>query len=171
MKNLVLIGFMGCGKSTLAVELSKICGRFVLDSDKIIEQSSGISVKEFFARFGEETFRKKEGEFVSWVESSVRGAIIATGGGMPIYHDLKPMGKVVFLSISFEAICARLSQQDYDSRPLFANLSQAKELFLARQESYKAQADIILDATSQDLAQRVLEQCALLPKATLDKNL
>lgn len=158
--NIVLIGFMGSGKSTLAVELSKACGWFALDTDKVIEQSSGISVKEHFARFGEQAWRKREGEFVKWASSHIQHAIIATGGGMPIYHNVKPMGVVVFLSMSFEAICARLSEKERESRPLFSNLTQAKELFTQRQDSYKSQADIILDATKPNLAQSLLEQLA-----------
>ena len=158
--NIVLIGFMGSGKSTLSIELSKACGWFALDTDKVIEQSSGMSVKEHFARFGEQAWRKREGEFVKWASSHIQRAIIATGGGMPIYHNVKPMGVVVFLSIGFEAICARLSEADYASRPLFADHSAAKELFTQRQDSYKSQADIILDATKPNLAQSLLEQLA-----------
>lgn len=158
--NIVLIGFMGSGKSTLAIELSKACGWFALDTDKIIEQSSGTSVREYFVRFGEQAWRKREGEFVKWARSHIRRAIIATGGGMPIYHNVKPMGVVVFLSISFEVICARLSEEERGYRPLFSNLAQAKKLFAQRQDSYKYQADIILDATKPNLTQSLLEQLA-----------
>ena len=64
MQNIVLIGFMGCGKSTLARELGRVSGRFVLDSDMLIEQREGISVAGYFARYGEGAFREREREFI-----------------------------------------------------------------------------------------------------------
>lgn len=146
MQNIVLIGFMGSGKSTLARELGKVSGRFVLDSDMLIEQREGMSVAEYFARYGEQAFREREREFIGWVESSVRGAIISTGGGMSAHNSVKPMGVVVYLDIAFERICARLSQSDVAKRPLFSDKTKAFELFTKRQALYQAQADITLDA-------------------------
>lgn len=146
MQNIVLIGFMGCGKSTLARELGRVSGRFVLDSDMLIEQREGISVAEYFAHYGEEAFREREREFIDWVESSVHGAIISTGGGMSAHNSVKPMGIVVYLDMAFERICTRLSQSDLAKRPLFGDRTKALELFTKRQAIYQAQADITLNA-------------------------
>lgn len=158
--NIVLIGFMGSGKSTLARELGKLSSRFVLDSDELIQKRVGMSVRAYFAQHGERAFREREREFISWVESSVRGAIISTGGGMPIFHGVKGMGVVVFLDIGFEQICARLSKQALAKRPLFANKAAARELFTQRHDLYRAQADITLNATleAKELARELISR-------------
>lgn len=156
--NIVLIGFMGSGKSTLAQALALESSRFMLDSDALIQQRVGQSMKEYFASFGEEAFRAREAEFIAWVSSSVRGAIIATGGGMPIFHSVKEMGLVVYLRADFDAICARLDSEQIAARPLFGDMDNARRLFDSRRALYEKSAHLTIDATKppHTLAQEIL---------------
>ena len=144
--NIVLIGFMGSGKTTLARELSKICDAFVLDSDCLIEQRVGMCISEYFEYFGEKAFREQERLFIEWASISVQNCVIATGGGMPIYNDVHPMGQVVFLSLDFETICRRMVDSECAKRPLFSNIDEARQLFYSRQKYYEQSANIIVDA-------------------------
>ena len=76
----------------------------MLDTDHIIEQNMGKSVSEIFESVGEEGFRRIESQLILWLSANVKNAIIATGGGMPIYNDISYLGKVFWLDVSFESI-------------------------------------------------------------------
>lgn len=96
MENIVLIGFMGSGKTTIGREIALCGGRFLLDTDQLIEQNMGKSIKDIFASVGEEGFRRIESQLILWLSANVKNAVIATGGGMPIYNDIRYMGKIFF---------------------------------------------------------------------------
>lgn len=145
-KNIVLIGFMGSGKSSVAKHLGRNLGRFVLDSDEMIEKILGVSIAEFFEKEGEEAFRKKEARFIAWAKKSVQDAIISTGGGMPIFHNVRQMGFVVYLNSDFDSIVGRLDGAKIAKRPLFRDLANARELFECRREIYAKNADLEVDA-------------------------
>lgn len=74
--NCVLIGFMGSGKSTIARALHKATSALILDSDSMIENNEGLSVKEIFARYGEAYFRELESKFCAFVAQNVKNAIL-----------------------------------------------------------------------------------------------
>lgn len=80
-RNLVLIGMPGAGKSTIGRILSRMTGRQAVETDDLIEERSGISIPEFFARYGEDAFRRLESEIVSETGRS-SGKILITGGGV-----------------------------------------------------------------------------------------
>lgn len=147
-RNIVLIGFMGSGKSSVAKSIGRKLGRFVLDSDELIEGILGLSIAEFFAKVGEEAFRAKETEFIAWVNKSVKNAIISTGGGMPIFNNVAKMGFVVYLQSDFESIVERLDSAKIAKRPLFSDLEKARELFNAREEIYAKSADLAVNANN-----------------------
>lgn len=183
--NIVLIGFMGSGKSSVAKNLGKRCSqnlpqnpqnatyprkdiaqsarftRFVLDSDEMIAKNLGMSISQYFKRRGEEAFRLKEAEFISWVCSSVKNAIISTGGGMPIFNDVRQMGFVVYLEIGFDEILSRLDSIQRSKRPLFRDLKKAREIFLYRKDIYKNTADLVIDASKplESITQEILSHC------------
>ncbi|WP_148374539.1 shikimate kinase [Helicobacter macacae] len=179
--NIVLIGFMGSGKSSVAKNLGKRYSqsqnppqklsqktlrkdttqrftRFVLDSDEMISKNLGMSISQYFKRRGEEAFRLREAEFIAWVCSSVKNAIISTGGGMPIFNDVKQMGFVVYLEIGFDEILSRLDSIQRTKRPLFRDLKKAKEIFLYRKDIYKNTADLVIDASKplESITQEIL---------------
>ncbi|MGX2972280.1 shikimate kinase [Helicobacter sp. T3_23-1059] len=147
-KNIVLIGFMGSGKSSVAKHLGRNLGRFVLDSDEMIEKILGVSIADFFAKEGEKAFRKKEAEFIAWAKKSVQDAIISTGGGMPIFNNVRQMGFVVYLKSDFDSIVERLDSTKIAKRPLFRDLDRARELFEGRREIYAKNADLVVNANA-----------------------
>ena len=157
--NIVLIGFMGCGKSTLAKELYRQTHKLILDSDSIIENNENQKISTIFVQKGEEYFRKLEREFCDFIASNVQNSIIATGGGMPLFCEVKKMGKVFFLHLDFKIILQRLNKEEIAKRPLFANKKSAFSLYNTRLEHYKKNAHFTLDASKnpKDLAQEILE--------------
>lgn len=182
--NIVLIGFMGSGKSSVAKNLAKRYSqsqnppqnlpqktprkdtaqrfaRFVLDSDEMISKNLGMSISQYFKRRGEEAFRLREAEFIAWVCSSVKNAIISTGGGMPIFNDVRQMGFVVYLEIGFDEILSRLDSIQRSKRPLFRDLKKAREIFLYRKDIYKNTADLVIDASKplESITQEILNHC------------
>lgn len=182
--NIVLIGFMGSGKSSVAKNLAKRYSqsqnppqnlsqktprkdtaqrfaRFVLDSDEMINKNLGMSISQYFKRRGEEAFRLREAEFIAWVCSSVKNAIISTGGGMPIFNDVKQMGFVVYLEIGFDEILSRLDSIQRSKRPLFRDLKKAREIFAYRKDIYKNTADLVIDASKplESITQEILNHC------------
>ena len=145
-KNIVLIGFMGSGKSSIARELSGALGYPMVDTDSLIVERAGKSIRNIFAREGEETFRELESTILRELEES-RPAhrIIATGGGIigrPANRDiLRRMGFVVWLVVSAEEIIRR-TEKNRD-RPLLDNNDQAEtidRLLNERRELYRATA-------------------------------
>ncbi len=80
-KNIVLIGFMGAGKSTISRELSKELDLVSVDTDYLIEFMEKKSIKNVFEKNGEEYFRKQEQKVANWLENNVTNTIISTGGG------------------------------------------------------------------------------------------
>ena len=146
MKNIVLIGMMGCGKSTIGAMLAERLGRELVDTDALIEAQEGRSIPEIFAAEGEDYFRDLE-LGVSEELARRRDLVIACGGGLPLKPDcigsLKYSGTVVWLR--------RDPARTYDSldtagRPL---AQQGKEAFLARfaqrEPIYRAWADLIVE--------------------------
>lgn len=140
---------MGCGKSTLAKEIYKKTRKMILDSDKIIENNEGKSISEIFLQKGEAYFRNLEQEFCTFAEENIQNSIIATGGGMPMFCDIKRLGKVFFMHLEFDEIYNRLDEEGFKTRPLFQNKESAHSLFLERLEQYKKSAHLILDANDK----------------------
>ena len=88
MKNLVLIGMMGCGKSTVGALLAHRLGRELADTDQLIEAREGCTIPELFVARGEEYFRERERE-VAWELAGREDLVIACGGGL---HGDEPLG-------------------------------------------------------------------------------
>ncbi len=146
MKNIVLIGMMGCGKSTIGALLSEKLGRKLVDTDALIVEREGRSISEMFAAEGEGYFRDLELS-VSRELGEKEGLIIACGGGLPMRPDcitaLKQSGVVFWLR--------RDPGETYDTmdtagRPL---AQQGREDFLARfaqrEPVYRNWADYVID--------------------------
>jgi len=156
MKNIVLIGMMGCGKSTIGGLLAEALGRRLVDTDELIEQREGRSIAEIFAAEGEDYFRDQE-LGVSEELAREQNLVIACGGGLPMKPDcigsLKYSGTVVWLR--------RDPGETYDSmdtasRPL-AQQGRAAflERFAQREPVYRRWADLTVEDFSS-------------PQATLD---
>ena len=83
---LFLIGYMGCGKSSIGRPLAKRLGLKFVDMDTEIERRCGVSVQQFFADRGEEAFRRLERELLREL-TSAEDTVVATGGGVPCFFD------------------------------------------------------------------------------------
>ncbi|MCX8094261.1 MAG: shikimate kinase [Candidatus Goldbacteria bacterium] len=154
MKNIVLIGFMGSGKTVIARQLSKILKRKIIDTDKIIEKRQKKKIKEIFKLYGEKFFRKVETDAVKYAGMQ-KNKIIATGGGVVIKPQnikiLKKNGIIVYLKNTFETSCKRLKNKK--DRPLFKinNLKETRLLFNKRLKLYKRAADIIIKTDNKSI--------------------
>ena len=147
--NIVLVGFMGAGKTTIGKLLAKSMGFSFIDTDAEIEKEEGLSVAQIFEKKGEDYFRELESNFIT--NFSRNKCIIATGGGMPCYNDnitkLKVLGTVVFINTSFDSIIERLKLSQ-GSRPLLKSSlgneqGELLSLFLERQQIYKASDKVV----------------------------
>ena len=146
-KNIVLIGFMGSGKSSVGRLLSKKSGRYFLDADALIESAQGRAISSIFESYGEEYFRELEIESARWMAECVKGSIISIGGGMPLVVErLHDIGKVVYLKLPFEKIVERITAKERAKRPLFQDIQEAKNLFKLRKKIYENQAQITINA-------------------------
>lgn len=123
-KNIVLIGFMGSGKSSIGRELSQILGYPVVDTDALIVERAGKPIKGIFAEEGEEVFRDLEtSTLTSLAGESPTRQIISTGGGIILRPEnrrlLRELGYVVWLVVSPAEILKRTSRNK--DRPLLDN--------------------------------------------------
>lgn len=129
MKNIYLIGMMGCGKSTCAAALGRALGRPVLDTDQAIEAAEGCSISGIFSTRGEAAFRRLETQLCRKLARR-EDLIVATGGGLPLRNEnrelLRQSGQVIFLNRSPEEI---FDTGDMSRRPLG---QEGREAFLAR---------------------------------------
>lgn len=120
-RNIILVGLMGCGKSTVGRALSKMLHYPLVDTDQHIEKLEGQRIPDIFKTKGEAYFRSCEAQLVqSLIETKVQKQIIATGGGLPTSpqtRDILPqLGYVVWLNADIETLHERTSRTD--SRPL-----------------------------------------------------
>jgi shikimate kinase len=154
MKNVVLIGFMGVGKGSVAREVIKHSDYIAIDTDDLIESMENRKVKTIFEEEGEKYFRKLEKKVAKWLEVSVRNTLISTGGGFYKQENIKKIGLIVFLDSPFDAIIKRIKEhpnaaKKLKKRPLLADLEAARKLYDERRPEYLALADIVIDVTDK----------------------
>lgn len=160
--NIALCGFMGCGKTCIGKELSKLMGIKLVDTDKLIEKEQNKTISQIFAESGETYFRDLEFEICKKV-SKMNNTVISTGGGAMTFQRnvdaIKKGATVVFLDASFDVICQRVG--DASTRPLFKNKENAKKLYDERKEKYIHAADIIVngDMSPSKIAAEIAELC------------
>ena len=150
MKNIVLTGFMGAGKSSVGWRLAKRLGMKAVDTDDVVEKESKMKIHDIFARFGESHFRALERKAVERV-SELENHVIITGGGVVLNKDnvldLRRKGVIVYLHASPEVIYNRV--KDDTDRPLLQvkePLKKITELLEYRAQFYKDN-DVEIDTT------------------------
>lgn len=148
MENIVLIGFMGSGKSTIGRDVALLSGKYLLDTDNIIEQNMGKNIADIFCSVGESGFRRLEKQLILWLSVNVKNAVIATGGGMPIYNDVSCLGKVFWLDVEFNSIIKRLDSDEQARRPLLNDISKALTLYEERKPIYKQKSHYAVNANA-----------------------
>lgn len=152
--NIVLIGFMGVGKGTIARALYKEIGLFPLDSDDLIESAYNSKIKEIFAKHGEDEFRKIEKKLAKFIEKNINNAIVSTGGGFYKVPNLKKLGTIIYLKSDFDSMIKRIetspnAEKKLAKRPLLKDLDEAKKLFDKREDEYEKVADLIVDVSGK----------------------
>ena len=145
MKSIYLVGFMGSGKTSIALALKEKLGWESQDTDELIEQEYQQSIPSIFRERGEQVFRDYETAILK--KTNTRQTVIATGGGIIEREEnrafLKQHGVVVFLDTSWEEIVNRLS--DDGSRPIWSNKNtDKKQLLKERLPKYEEVANIII---------------------------
>lgn len=148
--HIILIGYMGCGKTTLGKKLSFRKKLALLDTDKMIEQKQQKTVSEIFDGDGEAAFRLMETECLKEIKDYSDRYIISVGGGLPLREEnrrlLKELGCVFYLRARPDTIYGRLKNDT--TRPLLRGGNpedKIKEMIEARDPFYKEAADIIVD--------------------------
>ena len=146
--NIVLIGFMGAGKTSISEYLKTLFAMDVIEMDQIIAEREGMSIPDIFATYGEEYFRNCETELLKKMQSR-KNVLISCGGGVVLrecnVEQMKKNGRVVLLTASPEEVYERV--KDSDDRPVLAGRKNVKgiaELMEARREKYEAAADIVI---------------------------
>jgi len=171
---LFLVGYMGCGKSTLSRKLSRRLGIRSADTDSEVERSEGASVADIFRYEGESYFREAERAAAIRLAGSDDAVIVATGGGLPVWNDnmalLNRLGTTVYLRRSAANIASRLSPYGRNKRPKLRGLSDEELVgfmaeHIAAREPFYAQAALTIDCdalTDEEIMERIL--------AYLDRN-
>lgn len=154
MNNIILIGFMGSGKSSFGRFLGRKGYRFT-DTDDMIVEREHTSINDIFTAHGEEYFRDLETKVITeLVESGERGLVVSVGGGLPLRECnrelLRRLGKVIYLRADIKTLINRLSGDSV--RPLLkgGNLTdRISTLMRERKSIYEDAADIILDTDNK----------------------
>ena len=171
MKKIILLGYMGCGKSTIAKTLAKINGQPFVDLDTYIEKKAGLTINAIFEQHGEIKFRKMEHEaFVELLDAPGK-MIIGLGGGTPCYannHELLKRDDVVsiYLKASIETLFNRLVVNK-SKRPLIANKNEEEmkefiAMHLFERSYYYNQAQHKVTVDDKTVDQTVLDIVAIL---------
>lgn len=166
-KNIVLIGFMGAGKTSVGRTIAQKLGWTFLDTDQEIERLNGLPVHEIFRRYGEIRFRSEERLLAGKLVTRQR-LVIATGGGMVKYPEnvelLKQNGILVWLKVGPEIVLRRVGKRAAD-RPLLRgklNIEEIGSLLAEREAIYEKIADVVVaneNKSLDELAREIIQNC------------
>ena len=152
IRNIVLIGFMGAGKSTVGAVLAEVLGFRLMDLDQLIVLRTGKSIPQIFSEEGESVFRDYESAALRSLRST-EGTVLATGGGVVgrqiNWEIMRGIGPVVYLRLPWETICQRISGDE--ERPLAEQSdggARLRRLWTERAPLYE-QADLTIDGDLQ----------------------
>ena len=164
-ENIYLVGLMGAGKTTIGRQLAKSLSVPFYDSDKAIEESTGVDIPTIFEFEGEEGFRDREQKMIQQL-TQLEGIVLATGGGTILREEnrrlLKEKGFIVYLQCSVERILERTRRDT--QRPLLKTdnpRERIESLFTQREPLYLSCADLIVDTgvmQSKTVVNHILEK-------------
>lgn len=158
MRNIVLIGFMGTGKSTVGRSLAQALAWDFVDTDYEIGEVTNLSVSEIFRRHGETRFRSEESIVVARL-SQLNHIVIATGGGTVLnplnWNALSNNGTIIGLHASLEAILGRIGHKN--DRPLLKGTKEEIEKLWSERQVCYAKADFMVDTSRKSIDEVVSE--------------
>ena len=144
------------GKSTLGRQLAKRLDYQFIDTDSLIETQEIASISDIFKYKGEDYFRLVENKVLKGIEPNQK-LIVATGGGMPCFHDgmsfIKANGTSIFLNVSPQDLLKRIQKSDFNNRPLIDKKTSQQELLASIKKRYEGrlqfyqQADVQIDGS------------------------
>ena len=156
--NYILIGYMGCGKSTIGKKMSEILNIKLVDTDAWIEERQGMTVSEIFATKGELFFRDLETGALQELLEEKETMVISVGGGLPLREEnrrlLQQLGQVIYLKAEPETIYNRVKGDT--TRPLLQTENpreKIREMLGQREEKYQVAADKIVTVDDKDLSE------------------
>ena len=158
--NIILSGFMGCGKTTIGKIIAQKLNLDFIDTDKLIEEREGRRIREIFDTDGEGYFRDKEHEICAEL-SREDNKVIATGGGALTFDRNKEVlsksGRIIFIDVDLDTIIKRIGN---DSRRPLLN-SETRALFDRRNPIYKKNCDFTItvrgDVSAREIADNIIE--------------
>jgi shikimate kinase len=152
MKNIVLTGFMGAGKSTVGKGLSEKLGIPMVDTDELIERESGLSIEEIFSKHGAAYFRELEKEAVEKV-STLEDHLVITGGGVVLdkenMENLRKNGIIIYLHAQPEVLYRRVKKHTH--RPLLRVKNPLKRIYELLENRARFYSDNDLQIDTSDL--------------------
>ena len=171
MKPLFLVGYLGCGKSTLGRKLARRLGVDFADTDALVEQREGASVADVYELAGADYFRRAERAVLEELIASQRALVVSTGGGLPAWEDnmarMNAAGTTLYLRRSAEQIARRMSPYGRQKRPRLRGLSDDELVAfmrrdMAEREPFYRQAQWIVECSEKsdhELIDWILENC------------
>lgn len=173
-KNIVLLGFMGTGKSSVGFYLAKKLKRKFVDMDREIEKIAGMSIADMFRLYGEKRFRSEE-ELMANKLGQLSDLVIATGGGVVLKESniisLRQNGILIRLNAAPEDIFERVNRKK-GVRPLLKkdlNLDNIKKMLADREKFYSC-ADLVINTSGKELNDIVNEIIEVVQKGTLNER-
>ncbi|MFG6325965.1 MAG: shikimate kinase [Lachnospiraceae bacterium] len=170
-KNIMLIGFMGAGKTTVSRELTRLTGKSEVDMDAYIVQNEGRSINEIFEKQGEAYFRQLETKYLGEIQKN-SGYIVSCGGGAVLKDEnvrlMKENGVIILLTATPETTLLRV--QNSKDRPILngnMNIEFITQLMDKRKDRYLEVADIIVETDNKAvraIADEILEKYSLFCK-------
>jgi shikimate kinase len=164
IENIVLVGLMGSGKTTIGKQLSKKLKKLFIDTDLLIKQKTGVDITTIFELEGEDGFRLRETNLLHELLLE-HDKVIATGGGIVLLEAnrklLQKIGKIIYLKADPNDLAIRLRQDK--SRPLIQNVDLLKKLntlFEERDSLYKSLANYIIETKNKrviDINEEIME--------------
>jgi shikimate kinase len=155
MKNVILVGMMSSGKTTLGKKLARLLGYRFVDLDKVIENSEDMAISSIFSLKGEDYFREVESRLLKEILPN-QSVVLASGGGTPCFFDnmgyIKKIGVSVFLDVPAADLAKRIEKHGKDDRPI---LSGAKSLEtelgikIEQRRPYYEQADLTIQGQTE----------------------
>lgn len=164
MKKIFLIGYMGCGKSSLGRKLAKAGGMEFMDMDSIIEQREGASISDIFHYQGEEYFRDAERALIEELGTADGDMVISTGGGAPAWQNnmelMNSLGDTIYLRRTAQQIASRLSPHGRQKRPKLRGLNDEELVAfmttnMAEREPFYSKAKYCVDCAERSDAELI----------------
>nr|WP_295925380.1 shikimate kinase [uncultured Dyadobacter sp.] len=150
MKNIILVGMMSSGKTTLGKKLARALNYQFVDLDKLIEKDQGMEISSIFKQHGEAYFREVESRILKETASQ-KGIVLASGGGAPCFFDnmdvIRQMGISIFLDVPAEDLARRIENHGKDDRPILSGTNSLVETLRSRitdRLPYYSRADLTL---------------------------